>query len=149
MLITLTTLSDSLAAFKDFTGDGDVQIQTIQPRLLGGGDSNGERVHACCHSMRGREQVCRSPGARPTTCPEADPGRSADGTAVVAAGAVVPARRLTGHRRRPVQHGVRGSDPHRSVLVMVDPAARLLEVVTGSEARRELEDQEVRLVAVK
>ncbi|SCX57610.1 MarR family winged helix-turn-helix transcriptional regulator [Nitrosospira sp. Nsp1] len=40
MLITVTTLSDALAAFKDFTGDGDVQIQTIQTFLkiaLGGG----------------------------------------------------------------------------------------------------------------
>jgi DNA-binding MarR family transcriptional regulator len=33
MLITLTTLSDALAAFKDFTGDGYVQIQTIQTFL--------------------------------------------------------------------------------------------------------------------
>ena len=33
--------------------------------------------------------------------------------------------------------------PNRSVLVMVDPAARRLEVVTGSEARRWLEDAEV------
>jgi Domain of unknown function (DUF5130) len=35
--------------------------------------------------------------------------------------------------------------PDRSVLIMVDPAARVLEVVTGAEARRELEDNEVRL----
>ena len=35
--------------------------------------------------------------------------------------------------------------PDRSVLLMVDPADRLLEVVTGSEVRRDLEDHEVRL----
>jgi uncharacterized membrane protein YgcG len=39
--------------------------------------------------------------------------------------------------------------PARSVLVMVDPAQRLLEVVTGAESRRELEDQEVRLAVVE
>jgi uncharacterized membrane protein YgcG len=33
--------------------------------------------------------------------------------------------------------------PSRSVLVMVDPAARVIEVVTGSEVRRVLTDQEV------
>ena len=32
---------------------------------------------------------------------------------------------------------------------MVDPARRALEVVTGSEARRELEDHEVRLAIVE
>ena len=35
------------------------------------------------------------------------------------------------------------STPARSVLVMVDPAARLIEVVTGREVRRVLSDQEV------
>jgi uncharacterized membrane protein YgcG len=35
--------------------------------------------------------------------------------------------------------------PARSVLLMVDPVARALEVVTGEEARRELGDNEVRL----
>ena len=40
----------------------------------------------------------------------------------------------------------RASD--RSVLVMVDPAARLLEVVTGSAVRRDLTDDSVRLAAV-
>lgn len=35
--------------------------------------------------------------------------------------------------------------PERSVLVMVDPAAQLLEVVTGREARRVLGDHEVGL----
>ncbi len=35
--------------------------------------------------------------------------------------------------------------PARSVLLMVDPVARVLEVVTGDEARRDLDDNEVRL----
>ena len=35
--------------------------------------------------------------------------------------------------------------PDRSVLLMVDPDARALEVVTGSEVRRTLRDQEVEL----
>jgi uncharacterized membrane protein YgcG len=39
--------------------------------------------------------------------------------------------------------------PDRSVLIMVDPAARVLEVVTGEEARLELEDSEVRLSVVE
>jgi hypothetical protein len=34
-------------------------------------------------------------------------------------------------------------------MLLVDPAARVIEIVTGSEARRELEDQEVRLAAVE
>jgi hypothetical protein len=38
--------------------------------------------------------------------------------------------------------------PARSVLIMVDPAARLLEVVTGSVVRRDLPDESVRLAAV-
>lgn len=38
--------------------------------------------------------------------------------------------------------------PSRSVLVMVDPAARALEVVTGGDARRDLEDHEVGLAVV-
>ncbi|HET6561755.1 MAG TPA: DUF5130 family protein [Marmoricola sp.] len=38
--------------------------------------------------------------------------------------------------------------PDRSVLLMVDPADRLLEVVTGSAVRRELEDHEVRLALI-
>lgn len=38
--------------------------------------------------------------------------------------------------------------PARSVLVMVDPAARLLEIVTGSVVRRDLSDESVRLAAV-
>ena len=36
----------------------------------------------------------------------------------------------------------------RSVLVVVDPAARLLEVVTGSVVRRSLSDDSVRLAVV-
>ncbi len=35
--------------------------------------------------------------------------------------------------------------PARSVLIMVDPVARALEVVTGEQARRELDDDDVRL----
>lgn len=38
--------------------------------------------------------------------------------------------------------------PARSVLIMVDPAARLLEVVTGSVVRRDLPDEAVRLAVV-
>jgi uncharacterized membrane protein YgcG len=38
--------------------------------------------------------------------------------------------------------------PARSVLVLVDPAAKLLEVVTGLEARRVLDDAEVRLAVL-
>lgn len=38
--------------------------------------------------------------------------------------------------------------PSRSVLIMVDPAARLLEVITGSVVRRVLTDDAVRLAAV-
>ena len=38
--------------------------------------------------------------------------------------------------------------PERSILVMVDPVARALEIVTGSEVRRDLEDGEVQLAAV-
>lgn len=38
--------------------------------------------------------------------------------------------------------------PARSVLVLVDPAARIIEVVTGAEARRVLDDAEVRLATL-
>ncbi len=38
--------------------------------------------------------------------------------------------------------------PERSILVMVDPAARLLEIVTGTEVRRDLDDGEVDLAAL-
>ena len=39
------------------------------------------------------------------------------------------------------------SSPDRSVLILVDPAARALEVVTGSVVRRSLNDDAVRLAA--
>jgi len=39
--------------------------------------------------------------------------------------------------------------PRRSVLVMVDPAARVLEVVTGAEVRRVLGDHEVALAVIE
>ena len=39
--------------------------------------------------------------------------------------------------------------PARSVLIMLDPAARVLEIVTGSEVRRTLSDREVELVALQ
>ena len=38
--------------------------------------------------------------------------------------------------------------PDRSILVMVDPSARLLEIVTGAEVRRDLEDSQVQLAAL-
>lgn len=38
--------------------------------------------------------------------------------------------------------------PDRSVLVLVDPAARIVEVVTGSVARRALDDAEVKLATL-
>ena len=41
------------------------------------------------------------------------------------------------------------STPHRSVLVMVDPTARVLEVVTGAEVRRVLGDREVALAVLE
>lgn len=39
------------------------------------------------------------------------------------------------------------STPDRSVLILVDPAGRALEIVTGSVARRSLTDDSVRLAA--
>jgi hypothetical protein len=39
--------------------------------------------------------------------------------------------------------------PQRSILVMVDPASRLLEVVTGSDVRRDLTDPEVELAVLE
>jgi len=39
--------------------------------------------------------------------------------------------------------------PARSVLIMVDPDARALEVVTGSEVRRTLHNQQVELAVVQ
>jgi uncharacterized membrane protein YgcG len=41
------------------------------------------------------------------------------------------------------------STPERSVLVMVDPVVRHLEVVTGSEVRRVLSDHEVALAVLE
>lgn len=38
--------------------------------------------------------------------------------------------------------------PDRSVLVMVDPSARIVEIVTGSAVRRDLDDGEVKLAAL-
>lgn len=40
------------------------------------------------------------------------------------------------------------TDPDRSVLVLVDPAARIVQIVTGSEVRRDVDDAEVRLAAL-
>ena len=39
------------------------------------------------------------------------------------------------------------TDPDNSVLVLCDPEFRALEIVTGTEARRELDDVECRLAA--
>ena len=39
--------------------------------------------------------------------------------------------------------------PQRSILVMVDPAARVVEVVTGAEVRRTLSDAAVSLVVLQ
>jgi uncharacterized membrane protein YgcG len=39
--------------------------------------------------------------------------------------------------------------PSHSVLLMVDPVGRHVQVVTGEEARRELDDHEVRLAIVE
>ena len=39
--------------------------------------------------------------------------------------------------------------PDRSVLILVDPDARVLEVVTGLEVRRALDDHSVRLALVE
>lgn len=38
--------------------------------------------------------------------------------------------------------------PERSVLVVVDPSSRILEIVTGSEVKRDLDDHEVHLAAL-
>jgi uncharacterized membrane protein YgcG len=39
--------------------------------------------------------------------------------------------------------------PSRSVLVLVDPVARVIQVVTGSEVRRTLSDHEVQLAILE
>jgi uncharacterized membrane protein YgcG len=41
------------------------------------------------------------------------------------------------------------STPSRSVLIMVDPTARAVEVVTGAEVRRVLGDREVALAVLE
>jgi uncharacterized membrane protein YgcG len=41
------------------------------------------------------------------------------------------------------------STPSRSVLIMVDPAARVLEIVTGREVRRVLTDHDVALAVIE
>jgi uncharacterized membrane protein YgcG len=41
------------------------------------------------------------------------------------------------------------STPARSLLIMVDPKARALEVVTGAEVRRVLSDREVALAVIE
>ena len=38
--------------------------------------------------------------------------------------------------------------PERSVLIMVDPAARMLEIITGAVVRRSLSDDAVKLAAI-
>ena len=38
--------------------------------------------------------------------------------------------------------------PSRSILIMVDPSARVIEVVTGAHVRRNLSDSEVELAVV-
>ncbi|WP_395656178.1 DUF5130 family protein [Nocardioides sp.] len=39
--------------------------------------------------------------------------------------------------------------PARSIMILLDPAARVLEIVTGGEVRRALSDREVELVALQ
>ena len=39
--------------------------------------------------------------------------------------------------------------PSRSILIMLDPPARALEIVTGGTVRRSLSDQEVELTALQ
>ena len=39
--------------------------------------------------------------------------------------------------------------PARSIMIMVDPAARVLEIVTGGQVRRTLSDREVELAALQ
>jgi uncharacterized membrane protein YgcG len=38
--------------------------------------------------------------------------------------------------------------PQRSILVMVDPSARILEIVTGAEVKRDLDDHDAHLAAL-
>ena len=39
--------------------------------------------------------------------------------------------------------------PARSILIMVDPVARLLEIITGADVRRDISDAEVELVVLQ
>ena len=39
--------------------------------------------------------------------------------------------------------------PARSILILLDPASRVLEIVTGADVRRNLTDQEVELTALQ
>lgn len=39
--------------------------------------------------------------------------------------------------------------PQRSILIMVDPVSRLLEIVTGADVRRDVSDAEVELVVLQ
>ncbi len=39
--------------------------------------------------------------------------------------------------------------PSRSIMIMLDPSARALEIITGGEVRRVISDQEVELVALQ
>jgi uncharacterized membrane protein YgcG len=45
-------------------------------------------------------------------------------------------------------HGALGDDASQSVLVAVDPGARRLEIVTGPEARRRVDDRAAGLAAI-
>ena len=45
-------------------------------------------------------------------------------------------------------HAALGGDAPSSVLVVVDPASRHLEIVTGAEARRKLDDRDCALTAM-
>jgi uncharacterized membrane protein YgcG len=45
-------------------------------------------------------------------------------------------------------HAALGGDASSSVLVVVDPASRHLEIVTGTEARRKLDDRDCALTAM-
>lgn len=54
------------------------------------------------------------------------------------------------HELRPFAESLHAQlpDPRHTVLVVVDPAARLLEIVTGAEARRSLDDEGCRFAAL-
>lgn len=45
-------------------------------------------------------------------------------------------------------HGALGADAPRTVLVAVDPGARRVEIVTGTEARRRVDDRAAGLAAM-